>query len=410
MASSRRAGQRRTRTPWLLPALTAVGLFAACGKERPPFAGDWQEPGGGHADSGTDGATIHIPPPKPPAADASGLCGNLVVPLVVERPNFYFVLDASGSMKESMETPNADGFLPTRYQAAVSAIVNVLSVVGHRVSYGATLFPARTATDACAPGTEVFPVRPGDPIGSVSTGELPPTLDSFFRTIAGRSPSGGTPTAATLEGLKSELLALPGRTAVFLVTDGAPNCNGAATCAADACIANIEGGCRLPAGANCCDPVNGAYDWGTCLDGAPTLSAVKDLRAGGIDTYVVGLPGTDRPEYVTLLDQLATEGGTARSTTPLYYPVSSADDLTKTLQEIGLAVALSCDIALEEPAPDRSLVNVFFDETVVPLDPENGWTWVTDDHIQIVGEACTHLQAGDALQLQIVAGCPSAVL
>src|SRR5262245_48724403 len=78
-------------------AVAAVVALVACSDEaRPPgLRGPYEGLGGAGGidfDGGTSG-------PPPVDADASGICGNEVHPLIVDAPNLYFVLDASGSMK-----------------------------------------------------------------------------------------------------------------------------------------------------------------------------------------------------------------------------------------------------------------------------------------------------------------------
>jgi hypothetical protein len=384
-------------------------------------------------DAGPD-SFLSIPPPKPPGADASGFCGNMIVPIVLDRPNLYFILDASGSMSDSIP-----GIAGSRYSAAVDAIVSVLQAVGHRVSYGAAVFPddSDPTASSCPAGREVFPTQPGDPasVGTTSQ-EFGPTLFGLLTALGNHSPSGLTPTAASIEALKGTLLSLKGRTYAFLLTDGAPNC-GSLPCDAASCTPNIEGGCDQAAGVNCCDPALGIYDYRWCLDADPTVAAVQELADSGVHTFVIGLPGTDA--YASVLDRVAIAGGTARATEPFYYPATSSDELSATLQQIGLAVAISCDVPLQAPPPDKELVNVYFDDTIVPFDPQDGWTWVADDGgagtgvteapgtdgsvkpdggpsvdaggpagvVRLVGHSCELLKGGGVIQVQVVAGCPS---
>jgi hypothetical protein len=396
--------------------------WTSCADRRPPPAGEYIAPGaGGNRDAG-----FMLPPPGPPPDDAGGLCGRLFIPVVVDRPNLYFVVDASGSMQGEMDEPNSDGVIPTRYGAARGAIEQVLKVVGHRVSYGATLFPASDTTGTgpvCAAGEEVFPTQPGDDVSYRVSGRIGPVLDTLLARLRLRAPAGLTPTAAALRNLEPKLVSLPGKTFVILLTDGAPNCNATTPCNADTCTINIEDGCD-PANAslNCCDPrVGQGYLY--CTDSEPTIAAVASLSKKKIPTFVVGMPGTIA--YQDLLDDVAVAGGTSRATRPFYYPVNGSEDLTVTLQNIALQIAIKCEVTLESPPPDPTLVNVYFDKRVVKQNPENGWAWRVADggtaagveagsdaasgptRIDIVGEACDELKRGDVFELQVVAGCPS---
>lgn len=393
---------------------------SSCSVERPPPLADTVPIVSSTAEGG-----FMVPPPGPPPDDAGDFCGRLFLPVVVERPNLYFVVDASGSMSNEMDAPNSDGLIPTRYDAARSAIRDVLKSVGHRVSYGAALFPAYDQNGgggSCPAGDEVFPTQPGDDVSFRVTGEIGPVLDSLIRALRRRAPSGLTPTAATLRGLESKIVSLPGKTYVFLLTDGAPNCNDTAPCSAGACTINIEGGCdpNNPS-LNCCDPRFG-QGYLYCTDADPTIEAVAALAKKKVPTFVIGMPGTTA--YRNLLNDVAIAGGTSRPTEPYYYPVDGTDDLTQTLQSIGLQVTIECTVALSTRPPDPKLVNVYFDKRVVTFDSSNGWTWATGDagapdaaeggpdggpppRIQVVGEACEELKRGDVIELQVVAGCPS---
>ena len=90
----------------------------------------------------------------------------------------------------------------------------------------------------------------------------------------------------------------------FLLTDGAPNCNATAGCGAETCTPNLEGGCGFDDPTiNCCDPSLGLYDFRWCLDAQPTIDAVQYLADHGVQTFVIGMPGTDA--YAQLLGRLA---------------------------------------------------------------------------------------------------------
>lgn len=384
--------------------LLAGLALSACGRKRSPFLGT-----AGASDTsgdGTDaGGGLYIPPLTPPGADA-GLCGRAIVPIVIERPNFYFVLDASGSMSEFMplDQASSSGIVPTRYTAARLAIRSLIRSVGHRISYGAALFPGEAAA-GCTPGAEVFPTQPGDPVAYVRSKTDGPIEERLFDILAARGPDGLTPTASSLAAIKAPLLALTGKTYAFLLTDGAPNCNETAPCSAAECTVNIEGLCLGGDGRNCCDPAFKAYDYKWCLDADPTVQAVSELAIAGIQTFVIGMPGTDA--YAGVLDRLAEAGQTARPSRPEYYPVQNSTELADTLQQIGLSVALSCDIPLEAAPPDPNLVNVFFDDGVLTLGDKDGWTWAAADMVRLVGQSCTDLKTGNGVQVQVAAGCPS---
>src|SRR4051794_31416563 len=92
-------------------AVLATLVVASCGTaEHAPFAPTET----GHRPTkpaASDSGIFHIPPPTLPPADAPGICGRTVVPIVVDRPNLYFIVDASGSMAELMDEAPINGLI-----------------------------------------------------------------------------------------------------------------------------------------------------------------------------------------------------------------------------------------------------------------------------------------------------------
>ncbi|HEX2671907.1 MAG TPA: hypothetical protein VHM25_13585, partial [Polyangiaceae bacterium] len=72
-------------------------------------------------------------------------------------------------------------------------------------------------------------------------------------------------------------------------------------------------------------------------------------------------------------------------------------------------VAISCDLPLSETPEDPDLVNVYFDDQVVPKSDADGWKYLDENTIQFVGATCDTLAAGDVLNVQVLSGCPSVV-
>jgi hypothetical protein len=385
-----------------MAALLALA-FACSSKERPP--------GRSHR-TGSDAGVLRdagSKPEGPPLPDAPGLCGNQIIEQEVDRPNLYFVLDRSASMSEQFEEGSRE-----KYTTSLLAIRSVLRAVGHRVSYGAAVFPAFDSTDdECATGEEVFATRPGDPLQYTLNGEDGPVLKEFIQVLGTRPPSGGTPTSTTLAALTPTLVELEGKTAVILATDGEPNCNPDALCSGVDCFWNIE---QVPLDdgqvcgndVNCCDPDILEDGPVSCLDQPATLAALRELESAGIRSYIIGLPGSE--QFAEVLDTMADAGGTARSGAYAYYPITSSSELRDTLLGIGASVAISCDIELATPPPDPDLVNVYFDGRVIRSNAHDGWVLDGEAHLSIRGSACEQLKSGDVFQVQVVAGCPTVVI
>ena len=166
-------------------------------------------------------------------------------------------------------------------------------------------------------------------------------------------PSGSTPLSATLIALKPTLTSLPGKTVAILATDGAPNCNPAASCTADYCEANLDGDsysgilCQDPI--NCCDPT--FFGPKSCVDNVATDAALADLLAAGIPTYVIGLPGIE-PTLTSVLNGMADSGGTPRNDATHYYEADDSQALADALRTIAVQIAVSCTITLANTPPN----------------------------------------------------------
>jgi hypothetical protein len=335
----------------------------------------------------------------PPSPDADGLCGNKVHAVITDAPNLYFVLDASGSM--SAPAPGGG----SRYSAVRGAAIDLVRSLGRRISAGAAIFPHKaTDIEPCRPGAQVFATTPGDAYtGPDGNGDGPTTTG--FKKSTDVSPFGGTPTAATLTELYGELTALPGETIVLLATDGGPNCNEDAVCAAEACIANIEEQGACDPDENCCAPGAPAGP-SMCIDEEPTLAAIGALKAKGIKVYIIGIPGSEA--YAGVLDAMAFAGGTAQLGATKYYSVTDLKDLGDVLGDIA-SVVVSCDFEVADPPPEPDLTNVYLDQELLSYGPPNGWTWASASVVRLLGGACDRVKHAEVKQVQIVSGCPTEV-
>lgn len=342
-------------------------------------------------------------------ADTSpgGPCGSQEVPAISKPPNLSFIIDHSASMGEALRGSNL-----SKYENARVALAKVLRAVGHRVNYGAAVFPGLKSTTGCEAGSELLTVGPGDPPRYAREGTTGPRLRTLLDRLSAAGVEGGTPVAPTLDAMRDVLTKLEGDTYVVLITDGAPNCNADISCDPSGCIPNIEdltvGGLQCRGDYNCCDPDNGIEQaQRSCVDGQASLDAVQALSDAGIHTFVVGMPGSE--PYENLLNQMAERGGTPRDADTKYYSVTDTDALAEALTKIAASVAISCEIPLDYEPPDPAFVNVYFDEAIVEYDAEDGWEWTEDGHVAIRGKACERLTSGDVLEVQIYAGCKTVV-
>ncbi len=376
-----------------MAAAVVVGAAPGCSSEYAPPLG---YNGGGAATDASYADTIVIDnTPKPRSCSLgpdAGVCACLDVPLLGAAPNMYFVLDHSGSMAELDKWPTAE-----------AVIEQVVLQLGPRINVGFASFPD-PVNSGCGPGYQLMATQPGDsPAGVI--GETYQELVYHLTTLI---PNGGTPTAATLEAIYPTLHALSGKTYAILVTDGGPNCDDDLSCTVDQCQVNIESsapGCTPDTPPNCCDPSD--YGPSNCLDSAATIAAVSELAQGGIPVYVVGVYGSG--VYATLLDQLATAGGTAQATEPLYYRVDGTDSasLDAALSSIAAKITATCTFNVAGTITPGEL-NVFFGDDVVPQDPVNGWT-LDGNVVTLVGTSCQEVLDGDVLEIHISSGCPTVV-
>jgi len=392
--------------PWraALLGLSAIAWPLACGNEsHPPSLADAgpQMPG----TAGRGGGPLVID--EDADTSPSGPCGEQVIPVVSDPPNLSFIIDHSGSMGEELA-----GSGLSKYENARLALSHVLRAVGHRINYGATIFPGLGGVTGCEAGDELMKVAPGDPASYARDGKTGPRLRDLLGRLSIADVDGGTPAAPTLYKMLDTLSELEGDTFVVLITDGAPNCNDTLFCNAAGCIPNIEGvvtaGIDCTGSVNCCAPSTRDPQANLgCVDAQASVDAVQALSDAAIHTFVVGMPGSE--PYEQLLDQMAEVGGTARSGASKYFPVSDIDALEQALTAITASVAISCDIPLDYEPPDRDLVNVYFDDALVEYDPDSGWEWSDDGHVTIRGAACEQLSSGDVLEVQILAGCKTVV-
>ncbi len=379
---------------FLRGALAGAALFVACGGEgMPPVLGGTA----GDDTSASDGGSRSFGDASPIIKDCGvgpdgGVCACADQPLAVDPPTLYYVLDRSGSMADL-----------DKWTTVRNVLENVALALGGRAAFGAAVFPD-PKTDDCAVGEQVFAPAVGDALN----GLVGPIDHALFYTLSQITANGGTPTAATLQALLPGLESLKGKTYVVLATDGGPNCNAAASCNASMCTLNIESasGCT-PTGTNCCNPqATSGQPQLACLDAQPTLDAVTAFASAGIPVYVVGVPGSE--PYAQLLDALATAGGTARSSEPLYYAVSTADEqaLFSAMSKIAAKVTGSCTLTLDKSPPDPSLVNVFLNGSAITQSGPNGWT-LSGTTVTILGTSCQAILDGDVLDVRVVAGCPT---
>ena len=315
-------------------ALTATG----CGDKRPPaesIGSDPTSPTG--VGTSSDGGTA---PPGCGTTSTGAQCDCVDVALYTDPPTMYFVLDRSGSMA-----------IDDNWNKVRIVVAQIMRTIGPRANFGATIFPATSSTDACVAGNEVLKITPGDPPSAGANG---PTTTALL-TATAFNPSGGTPTAATLDAVKSRVTAGTGKRYIILATDGAPNCNSRTTCTVDQCQDNIDGyGNCTPTGTNCCIDAPG-----DCNDESGTVTQLGFLRSEGTPTFVIGLPGAEKySQTLDNIDNMAVAGGNALPTSPKYYAVStsSQDAMFAALKQVAAKITGTCEYDLTAAPSELALL------------------------------------------------------
>lgn len=340
-------------------------------------------------------------------------CGTDELKAEVTPVNILLVLDKSGSMDDAPE-----GTSTTLWDATTQALTASLASANDAVSFGLALYPERGARTCEMPEER-------DPDVLIAAGDE--TRELIVTELERTQPGGGTPTAEALKRAyqyftKGEGLDLKGDRFVLLATDGGPNCNGDLTCAAEQCTVNIDGKCST-AGANCCSGSTNALN---CLDDQETLGMIEDLRATGVDTFVVGLAGTE--QYAEQLDAFAEAGGRPRAgTSEKYFRVEAsgtASGLADVLDEITTQLVQTCDIQLTEDPEALDKINVAVDCQVISnAAPPNGegmggepqnnnadsYWWLDQETspptVRLGGKVCRQIEREGVERIDIISGC-----
>jgi hypothetical protein len=329
-----------------------------------------------------------------------GSCGLSTLTATPRQVSMLLVIDKSYSM-----TNKPTGFSTDKWTAMKSALQAAVQGAKSNIDFGLELFPVPSGkecgSNCCQTPTAAtlnLPVEDG------ITGA--PKIDALMNTL----PGGATPTAAALQAALSYFTtgagaALKGDRYVLLATDGGPNCNSSITCADVRCTDFIDKLCTSDAG-TCCA---GALSNG-CLDDVASTAKVKALASAGVQTFVVGIPGSEA--YEATLNSLATAGGRAQSGSPKYYAVNASGGvlgLTAVLQSITRQLLTSCRLQLASAPPDLGLLNVDIDGQRV-LSGANGWrvdASTSPATIVLQGSTCARVETIGVEKVQVVYGCPT---
>jgi hypothetical protein len=236
---------RDCRSAWVLLALALGAGCAQPTSSVPRWDANVDAP---RQDSGPVlGSTGHVPSSGGSPRTTPGCYAQLLV-----------IFDRSGSMGSAWET--STGSQP-RWRVAADALTAAIEPIAGRLQVGAILFP--TSSEA-SPGmcTVVDPIE-----SQLDYREGPAFVDAWIDLWRTPDLRGSTPIDTAFDSADDALDAAHSVTAVVLLTDGEPTCRG---------------------------PVS-------------ALDRAASWHARGIDTWVVGLPGTSGSAF---LDAVASAGGT----------------------------------------------------------------------------------------------------
>ena len=335
--------------------------------------------------------------------------------------DILLVVDKSGSMNLQPQ-----GYADRKWPSMRAALGAALTRLADFASFGLELFPRRDVTidcqsvsqeHCCEMGTQVdVPIGPGSQtVPQILTALDPPT-----------GPGGRTPTAAALSLARQYFAGRPtgiegsaAQAFVILATDGGPNCGSATSCTYDQCTVNLDGdkvdfpyycGVIAPNTSNCCGEIANSSPL-DCLDVQATLNEVDALLAMGIQTVVVGIPGSE--PYADALNQFAIHGGHPQvGAATSYYQVeaNNPDDLTAVFVDIASDLIQTCDIYLEEPPTSLTEVNVAVDCEAQPQTVNGEVQWVLDASqdpavLRLQGALCQRALNEGIGSVEIVFGC-----
>jgi len=373
----------------LAPSVGCQFQKAADDKLRPPDEPPQPDAGG-----------LDLPPPDiqtPPMIDAPLFEAETMANCIeanpqtkVIPPDVLIVLDRSGSMLQDKDgntcTPGAGGSAggtggrggrppaggnglgdcgpDSKWTQVTNALKEILPMTEGTVQWGIKYFADGDSNSSC----------------SVTNGAaVEPKLmnaSAIATSIDGTKPATATPTTAAMKSATEYLLGLKDESPKFilLATDGLPTC--------------LNGG-------------------GGSADDVAAIAAVKDAKAMGIPTFVIGI-ATGMGAADQTLTTMANEGGFARTGTPAYYSVNSSADLKDAFSKISGMVGVCYFSVSPVPKKIEDIMAVKGDDKVIPQDATDGWTFVTmpsSSGIQLNGKACEDYKSGNIKNVKVDLPC-----
>lgn len=319
--------------------------------------------GAGIVSSGSAGSQVMTGAGGSGTAGAAGTgameCAAIPRPAPPVPADVLIVLDTSASMNDGFDGACAGGCgASSKWAEAVASIESVVDGSTPTVAnWGLKLM--NDGADACDAGGVAVSAGP-------ATGGQIRTALSARSTPPGLALPGNTPARAAMEVATANRLGATdlGQQIIVLVTDGVPDCKAGAP---DALASDADG----------------------------TIQAITNAVTAGVGTCVIGLGTAGGPADATLAQMAAAAGSGSCPGSPAYTPISSGAGLTDALNAIA-AQGGACQFAIP-PAPttdgttSRGNISVIINQTAIPLDPNNGWTYANAAQtvLRLTGDACT---------------------
>jgi hypothetical protein len=262
--------------------------------------------------------------------------GHLLISTPPKPVSLLLVVDKSASMAGPFDV---DPKSPDKWSVLGSAINEAFDDSRHRW-LGLILFPYDRQTPIaleCLEAAACCAVPAGEDAVNVPLTQGEDGVKAVLAALEATSPGGGTPTAAALARAHHYFSEAAGSekvdgASIILITDGAPNCNESLSCDATSCTIDMN----CPGGDCCADARE------NCIDDLSVSEQLLALRNAGVNTFVVGLPGTEA--YTDTFDRFALEGGQPNTERPYHQAVAATDGVD------GLAIALRA-ITAQLPNP-----------------------------------------------------------
>lgn len=317
-------------------------------------------------------------------ADAGGVsagggtsCAQQSVPLDTVPPDILLIQDRSASMNDDSndQTCNGGCGVASKWAQVTTAIESVVTATQNSVNWG--LFYFSNGTSTCGVNT-----NPSVPVASADAVQV-------VASLTAATPSGATPTAATINNAVAYMKTLTDTNPKYLLlaTDGEPNC------------------------------LNGNSN---NKDVAGATTAIANAKAAGFPVFVVGIGNVSTA--TATLNGMANAGGEAQAGATAYYAVADTASLEAALTKI-VGMVSSCTISLQNvPSgqwtmaiwatdPSGNVVQIQnstsdgWEYTVASGSASNAGTDANKSSITLVGTTCDSLKNGSYTNLQFVYTC-----